>query len=201
MLTHSLLFSDEILNLLPTAFEFNVQLQDHVKRLRNEREAQKIASAPAPPPRDLTLKGSMNICLPGGATAKPKATAAAVPSAGGGLSALLPPPPGGASASGRARRPVASGVPAPAAAPTTVSAAAPAAAHVSDDMSAVAAGAPAPVDFGADPFGGMSAFGGAPSGVPAAVEFGADPFGASSTFGGEVSPPPSVRIGYLPLTP
>ena len=59
------------------AFEFNVTIADHVKRLRNEKEAQAIAAAPAPPPQDFTLKGSVSISLPGGATSKPRAPPAA----------------------------------------------------------------------------------------------------------------------------
>lgn len=102
------------------AFEFNVTLQDHVKRLRNEREAQAIAAAPAPPPTDFTLKGSVSISLPGGASAaaKPRAPAASA-AAGGGLSALLPPPPGATGLRDGARgrqRPAASAPAMPAAA-------------------------------------------------------------------------------------
>lgn len=172
----------------PDAFEFNVTLQDHVKRLRNEKEAAKIASAPAPPPTDFTLKGSVNISLPGGAksAAKPK------PAAAGGLSALLPPPPSGQPSSRGRPRAAAPSNTGPASA--TPAAAAPAAAP------GPAAAAPAANPFGTDPFGGDpfgATFGSDPfaampaapvapavSAAPAAlaVQFGSDPFG-SDPFG------------------
>ena len=106
-----------------------------VVSLKNEKEAAKIASAPAPPPQDFSLQGSISIAMPGGAKAAAKPRAAA-PAGDAGISPFLPPPPGaaaGAQPSNR-RRPVAGAAPAPA---------------------PVAATDP----FGATPFGGADAFG------------------------------------------
>ena len=85
------------------AFDFNVTLQDHVKYLRREAEAEAIADAPAAPPVDYTLKGSMQIALPAGHTPKPREAPTAA-AGGASLGGFLPPPPG---ASGGSRRPVA----------------------------------------------------------------------------------------------
>ena len=73
------------------AFEFNVTLQDHVKWLKNEREAEAIAAAPAAPPQDFSLHGNIAINVPGksGEAAPPRAPRAAAPA--GALSALAPP--------------------------------------------------------------------------------------------------------------
>uniref|UniRef100_A0A7S0Q1S2 NECAP PHear domain-containing protein n=1 Tax=Coccolithus braarudii TaxID=221442 RepID=A0A7S0Q1S2_9EUKA len=83
------------------AFEFNVTLQDHVKHIKWEAEHAKglaaEAAAPAAPPTDFSLKGTMSIALPAGRTPKPRDLdkVAATPSSIGGLM-LAPPPPAGA---------------------------------------------------------------------------------------------------------
>ena len=172
------------------AFEFNVTLQDHVKRLRNEKEAEKLASAPAPPPQDLSLKGSVSIALPGGASAPAKPRAPAPAPAGGGsagLMALAPPPPP-TTAPTRGRRPVASAT-APAAAPTAA---------------ATSAAVPSTGPSATDPFSGLDAF--ASSGDPFAnsndpfansgdpFASSGDPFAAASTLP-SAPPPPAAPFG------
>ena len=99
------------------AFEFNVTLQDHVKHLRNAKEAEALAAAPAPPPQDLSLKGSISIGIPGShASSAPRQRAARSDGGGAdGLFALQPPPP--VSAQPNRRRPVAEGSPGAVAAP------------------------------------------------------------------------------------
>ncbi len=101
------------------AFEFNVTLQDHVKRLRAEREAEQAyreaEQAPPTPPQDFSLKGSVSIALPtkaraGGGGGEAKRERPAQPGAIGGLGSLLPPPPGVGAAASQSRgrpRPVA----------------------------------------------------------------------------------------------
>ena len=90
------------------AFEFNVTLQDHIKRLNNEKAAMEAATAPQAPPQDFSLKGSISIAVPGGsANAAPKTRAPAPAAGAAGLTALMPPPPGGSAPSSRSRRPVA----------------------------------------------------------------------------------------------
>jgi hypothetical protein len=165
------------------AFEFNVTLQDHVKRLKNEVEAAKVASEPPPPAKDLSLSGSIKISV-GGVGGSGSSKPRPAPAAGGGLIALGAPPGGlGAPPSGGRRRPVAG---APADAP------APAAAFGSDPFGGAFAPAPASA---ADPFGG--AFGSAPFGSstptapPAAPAFGADPFGSMAAF----APAPAAASG------
>ena len=168
------------------AFEFNVTLQDHVKRLKNEVEAAKVASEPPPPAKDLSLSGSIKISV-GGVGGSGSSKPRPAPAAGGGLIALGAPPGGlGAPPSGGRRRPVAG---APADAP------APAAAFGSDPFGGAFAPAPAAA---ADPFGG--AFGSAPFGsstptappaAPAAPAFGADPFGSMAAF----APAPAAASG------
>ena len=160
-----------------------VTLQDHVKRLRNEREAQAIAAAPAMPPTDFTLKGSVSISLPSGAsaTSKPRAPAASA-ATGGGLSALLPPPPGGIAPPGGARgrsRP-AVGAPAALAAPTAPDPFAASAACGTDPFAASTA--PSASATAASPLfslpGGEPASCAAPPAAPPSTGFGAD-FGSS----------------------
>lgn len=91
------------------AFEFNVTLQDHIKRLKYEREAEEIAAAPAPPPQDFSLKGNISIGIPGGGGGSQRSRPpAAAPS--GQVAMLAPPPP--VSSSG-GRRPVAAGATSP----------------------------------------------------------------------------------------
>ena len=165
------------------AFEFNVTLQDHVKRLKNEVEAAKVASEPPPAAKDLSLSGSIKISV-GGVGGSGSSKPRPAPAAGGGLIALGAPPGGlGAPPSGGRRRPVAG---APADAP------APAAAFGSDPFGGAFAPAPATA---ADPFGG--AFGSAPFGSstptapPAAPAFGADPFGSMAAF----APAPAAASG------
>ena len=165
------------------AFEFNVTLQDHVKRLKNEVEAAKVASEPPPPAKDLSLSGSIKISV-GGVGGSGSSKPRPAPAAGGGLIALGAPPGGlGAPPSGGRRRPVAG---APADAP------APAAAFGSDPFGGAFAPAPASA---ADPFGG--AFGSAPFGSstptapPMAPAFGADPFGSMAAF----APAPAAASG------
>ena len=166
----------------PDAFEFNVTLQDHVKRLRNEKEAAKIAAAPAAPPQDFTLKGSVTVSLPGGATSsRPKPAPAA---GGGGLGALLPPPPVGGAPS-RGRRPVAGAAPAaaaPAAAIPVVQAV-----EVGAAFGSTPFGADFGAAFGSDPF----ASGGASD--PFAASGASDPFAASGT---PTAPPAAPPIGF-----
>uniref|UniRef100_A0A7S0JDF0 NECAP PHear domain-containing protein n=1 Tax=Calcidiscus leptoporus TaxID=127549 RepID=A0A7S0JDF0_9EUKA len=103
------------------AFEFNVTLQDHVKHVRWEAEHAKEliaeANAPAAPPTDFTLKGSVSIALPAGKAPKardPDTTAA--PAHGGGGMLLAPPPPTGG---GQSRRRVGGASAATAASPAT----------------------------------------------------------------------------------
>lgn len=183
------------------AFEFNVTIADHVKRLRNEKEAQAIAAAPAPPPQDFTLKGSVSISLPGGATSKPRAPPAAA-GAGAGLMALAPPPPGGGGSSQRGRRPVASAAasgttntaaatfsdPFSASSATTNTAAAASFSDSfspSDTQSSGAAAADAFASFGG---GGSDPFGAATDPFGSATPFAAAPeggFSASAAFGTE----------------
>ena len=165
------------------AFEFNVTLQDHVKRLKNEVEAAKVASEPPPAAKDLSLSGSIKISV-GGVGGSGSSKPRPAPAAGGGLIALGAPPGGlGAPPSGGRRRPVAG---APADAP------APAAAFGSDPFGGAFAPAPAAA---ADPFGG--AFGSAPFGSstptapPTAPAFGADPFGSMAAF----APAPAAASG------
>ena len=165
------------------AFEFNVTLQDHVKRLKNEVEAAKVASEPPPAAKDLSLSGSIKISV-GGVGGSGSSKPRPAPAAGGGLIALGAPPGGlGAPPSGGRRRPVAG---APADAP------APAAAFGSDPFGGAFAPAPASA---ADPFGG--AFGSAPFGSstptapPTAPAFGADPFGSMAAF----APAPAAASG------
>ena len=86
------------------AFEFNVTIQDHIKRLRNEKIVAEQAAAPAAPAMDFSLKGSISINMGGsGEPRKPRAP----PPSGGGLGlALAPPPPGGGpSRGGKTRTP------------------------------------------------------------------------------------------------
>jgi hypothetical protein len=187
------------------AFEFNVTLQDHVKRLKNEVEAAKVASEPPPPAKDLSLSGSIKISV-GGVGGSGSSKPRPAPAAGGGLIALGAPPGGlGAPPSGGRRRPVA-GAPADAPAPAAAfgsdpfgGAFAPAPATAADPFggafgSAPGAFAPAPASA-ADPFGG--AFGSAPFGSstptapPAAPAFGADPFGSMAAF----APAPAAASG------
>lgn len=178
------------------AFEFNVTLQDHVKRLRNEREALAARDRPAPPPQDFSLKGSVSISLPGGATPKPRAAAAPPPP--GGLGALLPPPPAGGGPS-RGRRPVGSATEtaqpsaaasfssgAPAFGPADAFATADAFANTFGQdpfapSTATTTAPPAAAPAADQPFGSSDLFGSATFAPTSG--FGADPFGASTSFG------------------
>ena len=162
----------------PDAFEFNVTLQDHVRHLKQEKEAQAAASAPQAPPRDFSLTGSISVALPGGATATPKPRPA--PTAGGGLAMALAPPPPGQPSRGRVR-----GAAAPAPAPAQPAPAA----DISDPFAASGFGASfsaadpfASSGSAADPFASSS---GAAAADPFAPASGAaaDPFGASTPFG------------------
>ena len=133
----------------PDAFEFNVTLQDHVKHLRQEKEAIAAANAPQAPPQDFSLKGSVSIALPGGASSAPRARPAAA--AGAAAMPLMPPPPGGGGQPSRGRQ-RGSG-----AAPAAVAAANPFAPTAgSSDF-----GASDPFAPSADPFGSSTPFGGA----------------------------------------
>ena len=168
------------------AFELNVTLQDHVRRLKNEKEAEIIAAAPAPPPQDFTLKGSVSIALPGGATSSKRSA----PSSGAaaGLSALAPPPPStGGSSSQRGRRPVAGGAPPPPPPPPPGAAAA--SASSAPDISAA---------FGdADPFAAAATDPFAAAADPFAAA--ADPFAsAASGSGGFCSSDPFTADAFAP---
>ena len=171
------------------AFEFNVTLQDHIKRLNNEKAAMEAATAPQAPPQDFSLKGSISIAVPGGsANAAPKTRAPAPAAGAAGLTALMPPP-GGSAPSSRSRRPVAgsSGV-----------------------ATAALESNPFSGGFGdAAPFGEANAFA-APGGNPFgdanpfadATPFDATPFGDSTDFGGGgtsgATAPPAGTAGAAP---
>ncbi|KAL1511502.1 hypothetical protein AB1Y20_006299 [Prymnesium parvum] len=134
------------------AFEFNVTLQDHVKRLKYEREAEEAAAAPALPAQDFSLKGTISIGIPGGGGGSQRARPPAAASDAVSLTALAPPPPANSSGG---RRPVASGA------------------------SAAAGESPAasPDPFGASPFG-SDPFGGdafAPAAPAGGAALGGDP--------------------------
>ena len=91
------------------AFDFNVTLQDHVKQVRFEAQAERnaLAGAPAEPSKDFSLKGSVSIALPAakpGEVPKPRERPTA---AGANAGIILPPPP--SAAGGGGRRPVAEG--------------------------------------------------------------------------------------------
>jgi len=161
------------------AFEFNVTLQDHVKRLKYEKDAEAAfeaaAAAPPPPSQDFSLKGTISIGIPGGSQRQRPAAAPAP--AGGGLALLAPPPPG---SSGGGRRPVGGAAPAP---------------NCGDPFGATPAfGVPATDPFGATPFGSSDPFATAPpmgAADPFASGFGttagaSDPFGSS--FGSAPAP-------------
>jgi len=140
----------------PDAFEFNVTLQDHVKRLKHEREAVAAAAAPAPPAQDFSLKGNISIGVPGSGGGVQRSRPPPAPSAAGSAPTFLAPPPPG---SGGARRPVASAASQVAAAP----------ASTADPFAGTCA-------FGgaSDPFGAGS-FGSAPANDPFAATFAATP--------------------------
>ena len=178
------------------AFEFNVTLADHVKRLRNEKEAAALAAAPAPPPQDFSLKGSISIGIPsrggggGEGAAAPKPRAVAPPSGGaGGLFALQPPPPAAGQPS-RGRRPVASAPPDPfGAAPFAASPAGSADPFANDAFAMPSSSDPFAMPSSAqDPFSAASS-----SAAPSENPFGdASPFGADAAFGGTpFAPPPA----------
>ena len=111
------------------AFDFNVNLQDHVKHIKNEKESAAIAAAPPPPSQDFSLTGSISINIGQKERAAPRAPAPAAP--GGATGFLAPPPPGG----GGGKRPT--GRPTQAAAPAPAS-------GFGDDWAAFGAPAPAP---------------------------------------------------------
>jgi hypothetical protein len=104
------------------AFDLNVTIQQHIKHVRYEAQAERQAEAggPTEPPKDFSLKGSVSIALPAAAAGeapkhrdKPSIGGSALM---GGL--LLPPPP--TAAGGGGRRLVADGpAAAPAPAPST----------------------------------------------------------------------------------
>ena len=167
--------------------------QDHVKRLKNEREAEALAAAPAPPSQDFTLKSNIAIAVPGRAgnalarqrPAPPPGGAA--PGGVGGLGAFLPPPPGGNAAQPqRGRRIVAGGATTTAAAATTTAAAATTADPFATSGSALFASSADPfLAAGTSPFGATSVadpFAAATTATTAAAD---DPFASfDATFGG-----------------
>lgn len=78
-----------------TSFDFNVCLQDHLKHVQNEKEAdQRRREYDSQPKKDYSLGGQhIVINLPGGAApVKPKTAGSGTSASAGGFS--LPPPPG-----------------------------------------------------------------------------------------------------------
>ena len=177
------------------AFEFNVTLQDHVKRLRNEKAAEAIAAAPAAPPQDFTLKGSVSIALPGGLP--PSKPRPALPPAGAGLMALAPPPPSGGASRGRPR-PIAAGAPqAPPPAPAMPAATAFTATFGEDPFTAAG-----PTCSSSDPFATQpDPFANAPpfevSGTSASPPTAAN---AAMPFGAAAFDEPTVGVGSTPFS-
>lgn len=189
------------------AFEFNVTLQDHVKRLRNEQKAEAAfeaaQTAPPAPAQDFTLKGSVSIALPGGGSSKPRAA----PAGDGGLAVpLMPPPPGGGPPKGRptagaaaAADPFAGSDPFAGTDPFGSS-------STADPFAGTAAGADPfaaqpggadPFAGAADPFAGSAAAasdpfssGGASGAASAAADPFAGPAGATDPFAAAPPPPP-----------
>ena len=79
-----------------TAFDFNVCLQDHIKHVDMDKNAEKRRREyESQPQKDYSLGSgqSIHISIPGGPAGAAKPKPAASPSPAGGFSALLPPPP------------------------------------------------------------------------------------------------------------
>lgn len=89
------------------AFDFNVALQDHLKRLTapktsfsasSSSSSASASAAPSQPKRDFSLKEgqTFSIAIPGGSSGKPRPKKEPSAAAGGGgMPFMLPPPPSG----------------------------------------------------------------------------------------------------------